>query len=89
MSGFDNAKVDAAFFAGTPLKSNFIARSARGRPSYCFRAIPVDLRRGCRSSKGLAEYSPTAILTSGTRGRYAIGRLELGLANVALGVGSR
>jgi 3-hydroxypropanoate dehydrogenase len=24
MSGFDNAKVDAAFFAGTPLKSNFL-----------------------------------------------------------------
>jgi 3-hydroxypropanoate dehydrogenase len=24
MSGFDNAKVDAAFFAGTPVKSNFI-----------------------------------------------------------------
>jgi 3-hydroxypropanoate dehydrogenase len=24
MSGFDNAKVDTAFFAGTPLKSNFL-----------------------------------------------------------------
>jgi len=30
MSGFDNAKVDAAFFAGTPLKSNFICSLGYG-----------------------------------------------------------
>lgn len=30
MSGFDNAKVDAAFFAGTPVKSNFICNIGYG-----------------------------------------------------------
>jgi len=30
MSGFDNAKVDAAFFAGTPIKSNFICNIGYG-----------------------------------------------------------
>ena len=30
MSGFDNAKVDAAFFAGTPLKSNFLCALGTG-----------------------------------------------------------
>ena len=30
MSGFDNAKVDAAFFAGTPLKSNFLCALGMG-----------------------------------------------------------
>jgi len=33
MSGFDNAKVDAAFFAGTPLKSNFICSLGYGDPA--------------------------------------------------------
>jgi 3-hydroxypropanoate dehydrogenase len=33
MSGFDAAKVDAAFFAGTPVRSNFICNIGRGDPS--------------------------------------------------------
>jgi 3-hydroxypropanoate dehydrogenase len=33
MSGFDNAKVDAEFFAGTNFKSNFICSLGRGDPS--------------------------------------------------------
>lgn len=33
MSGFDNAKVDAEFFAGTSFKSNFICSLGRGDPS--------------------------------------------------------
>jgi 3-hydroxypropanoate dehydrogenase len=33
MSGFDNAKVDAAFFAGTPIKSNFICNIGYGDPA--------------------------------------------------------
>ena len=33
MSGFDNAAVDAAFFAGTNVKSNFICSIGRGDPS--------------------------------------------------------
>jgi 3-hydroxypropanoate dehydrogenase len=32
MSGFDNAKVDAAFFAGTKVKSNFIVALGYGDP---------------------------------------------------------
>jgi 3-hydroxypropanoate dehydrogenase len=33
MSGFDNAKVDEAFFAGTPVKSNFICNIGYGDPA--------------------------------------------------------
>jgi 3-hydroxypropanoate dehydrogenase len=33
MSGFDNAKVDAAFFAGTALRSNFLCNLGYGDPS--------------------------------------------------------
>jgi 3-hydroxypropanoate dehydrogenase len=32
MSGFDNAKVDAAFFAGTEIKSNFVCNLGHGDP---------------------------------------------------------
>lgn len=32
MSGFDNAKVDAAFFAGTSVKSNFLVALGHGDP---------------------------------------------------------
>ena len=33
MSGFDNAKVDAAFFAGTPVRSNFLCNLGYGDPA--------------------------------------------------------
>jgi 3-hydroxypropanoate dehydrogenase len=33
MSGFDNAKVDAAFFAGSPVRSNFLCNLGYGDPS--------------------------------------------------------
>jgi 3-hydroxypropanoate dehydrogenase len=33
MSGFDNAKVDAAFFAGSTLRSNFLCNLGYGDPS--------------------------------------------------------
>jgi 3-hydroxypropanoate dehydrogenase len=33
MSGFDNAKVDAAFFAGTTIKSNFLCNLGHGDPN--------------------------------------------------------
>ena len=33
MSGFDNAGVDAAFFAGTSVKSNFLVNLGYGDPS--------------------------------------------------------
>jgi 3-hydroxypropanoate dehydrogenase len=40
MSGFDNAGVDAAFFAGTPVKSNFISTLGHGDPSTIFGRSP-------------------------------------------------
>ena len=40
MSGFDNAKVDAAFFAGTDVKSNFICSIGEGDPSKVFGRLP-------------------------------------------------
>jgi 3-hydroxypropanoate dehydrogenase len=40
MSGFDNAKVDGEFFAGTPVKSNFICSLGRGDPSKVFKRSP-------------------------------------------------
>jgi 3-hydroxypropanoate dehydrogenase len=40
MSGFDNAKVDAEFFAGTTVKSNFISTLGYGDPSTIFDRLP-------------------------------------------------
>ncbi len=40
MSGFNNAKVDAEFFAGTSLKSNFLCGLGYGDPSKIFPRLP-------------------------------------------------
>ncbi|MBY0437124.1 MAG: malonic semialdehyde reductase [Burkholderiales bacterium] len=40
MSGFDNAKVDEAFFAGTPWRSNFLCNLGHGDPSKLFPRSP-------------------------------------------------
>ncbi len=40
MSGFDNAKVDAAFFAGTRVKSNFLCSLGYGDPKGLFPRSP-------------------------------------------------
>lgn len=40
MSGFDNAKVDAEFFAGTNIKSNFLCNLGHGDPSKVFPRSP-------------------------------------------------
>jgi 3-hydroxypropanoate dehydrogenase len=40
MSGFDNGKVDAAFFAGTSVKSNFLCGLGYGEPSSLFPRSP-------------------------------------------------
>lgn len=40
MSGFDHDLVDAAFFAGTPIKSNFISTLGYGDPSSIFPKLP-------------------------------------------------
>ncbi|WP_404477513.1 malonic semialdehyde reductase [Novosphingobium sp. BL-52-GroH] len=40
MSGFDHAAVDAAFFAGTPIRSNFISTLGYGDPASLFDRLP-------------------------------------------------
>jgi 3-hydroxypropanoate dehydrogenase len=40
MSGFDNAKVDATFFAGTTVKSNFLCNLGHGDPSKLYPRSP-------------------------------------------------
>ena len=40
MSGFDNAKVDAAFFAGTTIRSNFLVNLGHGDPARLFPRSP-------------------------------------------------
>ena len=49
MSGFDNAKVDAAFFAGTPLKSNFICALGYGDESKLYpRGARLEFAEVCK-----------------------------------------
>ena len=49
MSGFDTAKVDAAFFAGTSIRSNFLVNLGRGVPSSVHpRAPRLDFDEACR-----------------------------------------
>lgn len=40
MSGFDNAKVDTAFFAGTTIRSNFLVNLGHGDPARLFPRSP-------------------------------------------------
>ena len=48
MSGFDNAKVDAAFFAGTTVKSNFLCNLGYGDTSKLFPRSPrLDFEEAC------------------------------------------
>lgn len=49
MSGFDNAKVDAAFFAGTKIKSNFICALGYGDASKLYPRGPrLEFAEVCR-----------------------------------------
>lgn len=49
MSGFDNAKVDAAFFAGTAIKSNFLVNLGHGDPASIFPRSPrLPFEEACR-----------------------------------------
>lgn len=49
MSGFDNAKVDEAFFGGTQWKSNFLCNLGYGDPSKLYpRAVRLDFSEVCR-----------------------------------------
>jgi 3-hydroxypropanoate dehydrogenase len=49
MSGFDNAKTDEAFLAGTAWKSNFLCNLGYGDPSKLYpRAARLDFNEACR-----------------------------------------
>ena len=49
MSGFDNAKVDAAFFAGTSWRSNFLVNLGHGDPAGLFERSPrLSFDEACR-----------------------------------------
>ena len=49
MSGFDNAKVDAEFFAGTSVKSNFLCNLGYGEASKLFPRNPrLDFDEACK-----------------------------------------
>jgi 3-hydroxypropanoate dehydrogenase len=49
MSGFDNAKVDAAFFAGTPIKSNFLCALGAGSNEQLFPRNPrLSFEEACK-----------------------------------------
>lgn len=49
MSGFDNAKLDEAFFAGTAVKSNFLINLGYGDPAKLHpRNIRLDFAEACR-----------------------------------------
>jgi 3-hydroxypropanoate dehydrogenase len=49
MSGFNNAKVDEAFFAGTTVKSNFLCNLGYGDPSKLFPRCPrLSFEEACR-----------------------------------------
>ncbi|MEO8078993.1 MAG: malonic semialdehyde reductase [Caldimonas sp.] len=49
MSGFDSAKVDEAFFAGTTIKTNFICNLGRGEAGKLFARSPrLSFAEACR-----------------------------------------
>ena len=49
MSGFDPAKMDAAFWAGTAVKTNFICTLGQGDPSKVFQRNPrLSFEEACR-----------------------------------------
>ena len=49
MSGFDGAKVDAEFWAGTAVKTNFICTLGRGNPAKVFARSPrLSFAEACR-----------------------------------------
>ena len=49
MSGFDPAKIDAAFWAGTAIKTNFICSLGKGDPSKVFQRNPrLSFDEACR-----------------------------------------
>jgi len=49
MSGFDHAKIDAAFWAGTAVRTNFVCNLGHGEPSKLFGRSPrLPFEEACR-----------------------------------------
>jgi hypothetical protein len=49
MSGFDHALIDAAFWAGTTVRTNFICSLGRGDPTKVFARSPrLPFEEACR-----------------------------------------
>jgi len=49
MSGFDAAKLDAAFWAGTSVKTNFLVNLGHGEPAKLFTRSPrLTFEQACR-----------------------------------------
>jgi 3-hydroxypropanoate dehydrogenase len=49
MSGFDHAKIDAAFWAGSSVKTNFICSLGHGDPAKVFQRNPrLDFEEACQ-----------------------------------------
>ena len=49
MSGIDKAKIDAAFFAGTPIRTNFVCNLGYGDPAHIFPRSPrLSFDEACR-----------------------------------------
>ena len=49
MSGIDKAKIDAAFFAGTPIRTNFVCNLGYGDPAHIFPRSPrLPFEEACR-----------------------------------------
>src|SRR5262249_37882215 len=68
MSGFDNAKVDAEFFAGTTVKSNFLCNLAYGDSSKLSPRSPrLDFDEACR----IVGAGPRPLLSLGLEHRRA------------------
>src|SRR5262249_8593069 len=68
MSGFDNAKVDALFFTGTTVKSNFLCNLGHGDATKLFPRSPrrgfeetcrIECPRFARSSNSSNPFCPT------------------------------
>ena len=49
MSGFDHARIDAAFWAGSSVKTNFLCALGRGEPGKVLQRHPrLDFDEACR-----------------------------------------
>src|SRR3546814_10375318 len=73
MSGFDNARADETFFAGTSIKSNFIATFGYGDPESIFGRLPrLGFDAACKIIWRTRSEEHTSELQSLLRISYAV-----------------